>query len=785
MPGWKMSWNACKTNRIRGIALIVLMLAVLAQVGPFAAAGLSVQAETAINRTGRISISAANIRSEATSLSTRIDTLYAGHTVTVVSSTTGQNISGYGDLWYQISFVSTAGYARTGYVVAGFIALDPFPPEEDPDFETLLETEGFPESYKSGLRALHAEYPAWQFLALQTNLDWETVVTQENAAGRSLIPNSKNDGWKSTEASAYDWATNTWEVYDGSSWVMCSKAVIAYYMDPRNFLNATRVFQFEALNYQPAVQNQTGVESILSGNFMGNASFNYTDPVSGTTASMHYAEAFIHAAEYSGVNPYHLAARSRIEVGSRSSSVTGTYSADLKAAYDRLGISYTSVTTEYDGLYNFYNIGASSSTEVLGNVRNGLIYAKYGSNRTAVQTATDDIQLIAWTDPYRSIVGGSRFIGASYINVGQNTLYLQKFDVDNSDGKLYWHQYMGNIEAPFSEAGTMARAYGDMGMTGSAMAFIIPVYLNMPETASPAPASTGNPNNWLKTLSVSGLSLTPTFNPASTGEYSLIVANNVASVSVAATTVSSRAAVSGTGTIQLQAGSNPVSLVVTAENGTTRTYSLNIFRRADPEAPTVTPTPTAGVTTSVTPSATPTPTPTAVPTPAATPTPTPVPTPAATPIPTPTAAPVTTPVLASKVYSISQSTLTGLNPQNGQNTVSQISSNLIIPSGCSILVNSAAGTLCTGLVGTGCQVRLMSGQQLIGAYKVILYGDSNGDGKINPIDLTVISKHTLNVKLINGDYLTAADVNRDGKVNPIDLTIICRYTLESMMIRQN
>lgn len=779
MPGWSMSWNACRTNRIRVIILIVLMLAVLAQVGPFAAAGLFVRAETAVNRSGSISISAANIRSEATALSAKIDTLYAGHALTVVSSTSGQAISGYGDLWYQVSFVSTAGYARSGYVVAGFVTLDPLPPEEDPDFETLLESEGFPESYKPGLRALHADYPAWRFQALHTNLDWNDVLTQENAPGRSLIPNARNDGWKSTEAAAYNWATNTWEVYDGSSWVMCSKDVTAYYLDPRNSLNATRIFQFEALSYQPAVQNQAGVESILNGTFMGNASFSYADPAAGASASMRYAEAFIHAAEYSGVNPYHLAARSRIEVGGRSASVTGTFSADLKAAYDRLGIASTSVTTAYDGLYNFYNIGASSSTEVLGNVRNGLAYAKYGSDRKATQTASDDLQLIAWTDPYRSIVGGSRFIGASYINVGQNTLYLQKFDVDNSDGKLFWHQYMGNIEAPCSEAGTMARAYGDMGLTGSAMAFIIPVYLNMPETACPAPASSGNPNNWLKTLAVSGLSLTPTFNPATTGEYSLIVANSVTSISVAATTVSSRASVSGTGTIQLQTGSNLVSLAVTAENGSVRTYTVNIFRRADPNAPTAIPAPTAGATPSGSPAATATPAPTASPTPS------PVPTPAATPMPTPTSAPASNPVLTSTVYTISQSTLSGLNSQNSQNTVSEVCSKLIVPSGCSISINTAAGALCTGLVGTACKVRLMSGQQLIREYRVILYGDSNGDGKINPIDLTVISKHTLNIKPVNGDYLTASDVNRDGKVNPIDLTIICRYTLENMMIRQD
>ena len=61
-------------------------------------------------------------------------------------------------------------------------------------------------------------------------------------------------------------------------------------------------------------------------------------------------------------------------------------------------------------------------------------------------------------------------------SLGKNTIYLQKFDVDNSDGKLYWHQYMGNIQAPFYEAASIAKAYADSGLTSSAMAFILPFF---------------------------------------------------------------------------------------------------------------------------------------------------------------------------------------------------------------------------------------------------------------------------------------------------------------------
>ena len=138
---------------------------------------------------------------------------------------------------------------------------------------------------------------------------------------------------------------------------------------------------------------------------MGNASFTYVDRETQAQQTILYSAAFIRAAEYTDVSPYHLAARSRIEVGGESASVRGTFSADLKAAYDQLGIPYTTITTEFDGLYNFYNIGASNSTEILGAVRNGLEYAKYGYDRTPTQTESDNQQLIPWDDRYRSIVG--------------------------------------------------------------------------------------------------------------------------------------------------------------------------------------------------------------------------------------------------------------------------------------------------------------------------------------------------------------------------------------------
>ena len=82
-----------------------------------------------------------------------------------------------------------------------------------------------------------------------------------------------------------------------------------------------------------------------------------------------------------------------------------------------------------------------------------------------------------WTSPKRAIIGGAKFVGASYIKAGQYTSYLKKFNVVGSS--LYTHQYMGNVRAPWSEALTSFNAYVNAGIIDSTLSFAIPVYNNM------------------------------------------------------------------------------------------------------------------------------------------------------------------------------------------------------------------------------------------------------------------------------------------------------------------
>ena len=91
-----------------------------------------------------------------------------------------------------------------------------------------------------------------------------------------------------------------------------------------------------------------------------------------------------------------------------------------------------------------------------------------------------------WTSLEASINGGISFLASQYIQKGQNTLYLQKFDVEATNG-IYSHQYMQNILAAQSEGTTLRNTYINTNSMSSAHTFVIPVYENMPETICEEP----------------------------------------------------------------------------------------------------------------------------------------------------------------------------------------------------------------------------------------------------------------------------------------------------------
>ena len=321
----------------------------------------------------------------------------------------------------------------------------------------------FPSSYKPYIDELEKKYPNWEFKALYTNLDWKYVIDNENVFGKNLVPKSYSDSWKNTKKGEYN-------VEVDSGWVDSSRLAVEYAMDPRNFLNYVRVFQFEELSYNSRTNTVSSIEKILYGTEFYNKIVEYKNS-SGTNivTDKKYSDLILSAAKTSSVSAFHLASRIKQEVGPflSHSSISGTVSG-------------------YEGLYNFYNIGATSSSEPMGAIINGLKYAKDGKGASS---STKTKYLIPWNTKERAITGGAKFIGSSYINLGQNTIYLQKFHVyDTTDDELFWHQYMTNVLAPYSESKLIYTGYANSNLLNSSMSFVIPVYNNMPELPCTSPA---------------------------------------------------------------------------------------------------------------------------------------------------------------------------------------------------------------------------------------------------------------------------------------------------------
>ena len=286
----------------------------------------------------------------------------------------------------------------------------------DEQFEKYLKNQGFPDSYKKRLIELHKLHPNWSFVAYKTNITWNTALSKQTSGGTSLVSGSYSkkyrDGSKQYE----------------KGWYKANSKVVAYYMDPRNFLNENSIYMFEDLSYKGKYQTASVVSAILSPTKL---------PGYGFTANI-----FVKAGKANNVSPVFLASRARQETGNGSDAINGTKILGTK-------------------VYNPFNIGAFGGTNPL---YNGLVYA-YEKG---------------WTTPSKAVEGGAQQLAKNYINKGQYTVYYQRFNVRNGESKVGTHQYMTNIMAPYSESVSTRNSYSKYGILNQPLVFEIPIYEGMP-----------------------------------------------------------------------------------------------------------------------------------------------------------------------------------------------------------------------------------------------------------------------------------------------------------------
>lgn len=360
------------------------------------------------------------------------------------------------DIWYQVQFWLDGG-EQTGYIQSYYLAYsdEDWIAWEEEYIAPLWKTENefgrsaygmntyatimsaadtsdvyaFPAAYQSALLNLKASHPNWTFVPMNTGLDFDTAVANEMGV-KSLIQ-------KTTSNSSKGWVGTACPSESG--WYYATQDAVAYYMNPCNFLTETYIFQFEQLTFNSSYHTQASVQNFLNGTFMKGV---LPDDSSKRT----YAQAFYEIGKSRKLSPIHLASRVYQEQGAGTSGlISGTYPG-------------------YEGYYNFFNVKVSGSSTAEKIVK-GLSYAKQQG----------------WNTRYKSLEGGAATIGNNYILKGQDTIYLEKFNVyKNSPYGLYNHQYMQNIQAPASESSSTKKMYANAGSLNSAFVFKIPVYNSMP-----------------------------------------------------------------------------------------------------------------------------------------------------------------------------------------------------------------------------------------------------------------------------------------------------------------
>lgn len=300
----------------------------------------------------------------------------------------------------------------------------------------------FPESYKPYLQKLQEMHPNWNFKAYYTGIDWNEL-TSSAAENRCLKNTIKKIDLMDPMMLCICGNTGDPGYYCASS------KTVNYYLDPRNSLIESSVFQFLDLSNSANISKKT-IQNIVSETYLAN-----------------YVDTIIEAANQSGVNPLHIIVTIYQEIGKTSEipkAISGT-------------------VPGYENLYNFYNYGANDG-------------------KGAVERGLEKAREMNWTTPEIALIDGAvKVLKGGYISVGQITKYFYKFDVVGTDilsdnetktysvGNFYSHQYMTNIQDPTSQSGMLMEYYTNNGLLNSNLTFVIPVYENMPEKAVSFPTT--------------------------------------------------------------------------------------------------------------------------------------------------------------------------------------------------------------------------------------------------------------------------------------------------------
>ena len=306
-------------------------------------------------------------------------------------------------------------------------------------------------------------------------------------------------------------------------------------------------------------------------------------------------------------------------------------------------------------------------------------------------------------------MGGASGIANGYITSGQDTVFYEKFNLVGSS--RYWHQYMANIQAPYRECYTTYISYWKAGLLNLSFTFKIPVYKDMP-AGTVIPTKSNNAN--LKELNFNTGILYPAFDSAIT-TYTLEVSSNTSSVDLTGVKDDDKARVDGNGTVTLNGNETVKEIVVTAEDGTERKYTITIRKKAANEES-------------------------------------------------------TEDIIRYSGLNANDNNMSGFvigtSIENVINNIKSKNANVSVK-----LYDTSNNEITSGIISTGQKISItLNG--VVKTYDVIIFGDTSGDGRISTLDYSKVKAHIQNTKALEGVFLTAADTSKDGRISTLDYSKI-------------
>ena len=383
----------------------------------------------------------------------------------------------------------------------------------------------------------------------------------------------------------------------------------------------------------------------------------------------------------------------------------------------------TAINGLTNGMYNFYNIGATGGANP---VLRGLEYASY----------QDDSTMRPWNTPEKGIIGGALWIAQNYVSAGQSTSYFKRFNVVynyltknnlvSNPYQNYWHQYMTNTMAPSSEAMTTYRSYVKNDAINTSFIFLIPVYENMPDYTA-LPTKGGWPNNYLKSITVNGKSIAEFKPDAETYNYYLDINNP--KIKLEAKAINNSAKITGTGEFTIEKDQT-LNITVIAQNGSQKTYNINVKLTGEKR---------------------------------------------------PDAVDVQT-TITKAGYKNNDKYIRGIAIGTDANVIKDKIHNSLSTANV-VIANNNNSIKDTGKIVTGDKITITVGSETK-TFEVIIKGDVNGDGEIYASDYVKIKNHIMDINKLTGPYALAADVNGDGEIYASDYVKIKNHIMGGEQITQ-